>query len=570
MGLFKSVSLTLLTLISPLTPLFADITPADDQVGFDRGRILFYTSHKQITRAIDEYLACFDKAGFHQFDLLQEIAIRLLEEGVQSVDHEKQLLALYGIGVSKAPSSFELLESAIHSSHPYVQAVGLQLASSMFDDRVDDVIKIGLHSKYLMIRLETLYHLAQRKAKSTLGNIDSLLSRLPPEMHVFFPDLLATYGTPESINAIKKMFNSDVIEVRIAAILSSMKFQIDELLPSIRASITHPSPEEQETCAAAVGFLRDLGSVESLKKLSQSPIFEVRMAALRSLYALGYPEYENALLQNISEANLFSIGILADLPKGDEILRRYVRSTDLHVRINSALALLAKKDPACFAAISEILFIQERQAGLVPYHTVGHTFMAWKTFPFGGAKAEMRESIEAMTNHVQQQVLAQCIDLPENLFLQLAGRILETKGSPLIPTTIRLLEHLHSDKAIALLKTKTQEMGCPLIRAYCNLCLYRMNVEGPYRENFLKWIASSKDADLIRFQPMLDRKSKPDGEATPYQLSPEQTSALLIESFETLAQKHEEQSITHLLKTMRDGNEKNRYALAGLLIKATQ
>ena len=44
----------------------------------------------------------------------------------------------------------------------------------------------------------------------------------------------------------------------------------------------------------------------------------------------------------------------------------------------------------------------------------------------------------------------------------------------------------------------------------------------------------------------------------------------MIESFEALAEKHDPQGIDLILAAIQSGHPKNRYALAGLLIKALQ
>ena len=56
----------------------------------------------------------------------------------------------------------------------------------------------------------------------------------------------------------------------------------------------------------------------------------------------------------------------------------------------------------------------------------------------------------------------------------------------------------------------------------------------------------------------------------PFQLTPEETSSLLIEAFVTLADQHDPKGIDILLGAIKDGHEKNKYALAGLLLKSIQ
>ena len=57
---------------------------------------------------------------------------------------------------------------------------------------------------------------------------------------------------------------------------------------------------------------------------------------------------------------------------------------------------------------------------------------------------------------------------------------------------------------------------------------------------------------------------------SPYDLTPEDNSRLLIETYQSLAEKQADRSIDLLLEAMKDGNPKNRYVLAGLLLRALQ
>ena len=71
---------------------------------------------------------------------------------------------------------------------------------------------------------------------------------------------------------------------------------------------------------------------------------------------------------------------------------------------------------------------------------------------------------------------------------------------------------------------------------------------------------------MIRFLPFLPRELREDGE--PYQLSPEDNSSLLIASFESFVNNKDENGIDFLLDAIQNGHAKNKYALAGLLMRA--
>ena len=155
------------------------------------------------------------------------------------------------------------------------------------------------------------------------------------------------------------------------------------------------------------------------------------------------------------------------------------------------------------------------------------------------------------------------MDLPEAQFLQTARLIFDHHQYDLVPLLIELLINHRSENAIALLKEMQQKAGAPLIRNYCTLALYRLNIEGPYEETLLKWVKDEKNHPIIRFREEKREKKNP----SRYEFTPEETSQFLISAFETLATKQNQKGREALIHAIANGNEKNKYALAGLLMR---
>ena len=126
---------------------------------------------------------------------------------------------------------------------------------------------------------------------------------------------------------------------------------------------------------------------------------------------------------------------------------------------------------------------------------------------------------------------------------------------------------MQTEKSIQLLKTFSQKVGAPLIRNYCNLALYRMEEPGPYFENLKNWILFQQHTALISFRPFVPLSYR--SGLTNYQMTPEETSRLLIESFESFLQVHDDRGISVLINTIQNGNKNNKFILAGLLMRAT-
>jgi hypothetical protein len=145
---------------------------------------------------------------------------------------------------------------------------------------------------------------------------------------------------------------------------------------------------------------------------------------------------------------------------------------------------------------------------------------------------------------------------------------MNAKKGHLIPLLTHLLENIGTVRAKELLLEKSEQVGYPLLRGYANLALYRIGEEEGHRRRFLSWLSTQKGVQLIEFKPMLDRGAREDKNISNYQLSAEEKSGLLIESFDAIATKHDIDGISLILEAIRDGHEKNRYAFAGLLLKS--
>jgi hypothetical protein len=86
----------------------------------------------------------------------------------------------------------------------------------------------------------------------------------------------------------------------------------------------------------------------------------------------------------------------------------------------------------------------------------------------------------------------------------------------------------------------------------------------------LHWISLKKNTEMFHFRPILPWNTKVSEKASPFELTPEEHSRLLIECYQTIAQEHDEQSIDIILEGLKSGHCKNRPVLAGLLIQAIQ
>lgn len=560
MGFYRLISIAIFLVLSPLLAL----TPKE------KGHIGYLLAKHEIDLAIKTYLKHIDNHEPHDLELLEEISYKIIEWGLREKEPEAQLLAVYGAAISKTPIEKRWLEKASKSRNPILQGAALQMASQLSDDQAEILLKNGLHSDYLVIRLETLFQLVARHSKHAMGYVESLKNLLPPPFHFLFPEFYALDGSSESITSLKQMTHDVHLGVRIGAILSAIKYHRDELLSQIRACLTHPNPLEQESSAAAIGYFKDLESTEKLKKLFNSNQKEVRLAAAKALIQLGFSEYKETIFELAKEKNPFAISLLREIEGGEEILRPLLQSENISTRFQATVSLLYKRDPSIVPTLLELLMTKVSEVGFFPLSSPGRTLSSFEVvFSYVPKNKEAEEGLKAFSLKMKEELLTRALELGPTPFLQIATTLFALKKTELIPILVRLLENLDTKEAIDLLKARSQEVGEPLIRGYASLALYRLNRYKELDPHVLKFVTDQISAEMIRFRP-IDLEPAQRKEANRFTLTPQETAALLLESFEAISQRHEEEGLTLILKSMLEGHPNNRYALSGLLLKMIQ
>jgi hypothetical protein len=325
---------------------------------------------------------------------------------------------------------------------------------------------------------------------------------------------------------------------------------------------------ELEAAAFAAGILKDGVSTSKLKKLGASGADSTRLAAALALFHLGDRSLVYLIEELAKKHNLFAISTLGEIPGSEDTLAPLLASRDLQVRINTALALLQRRDPRCLSALAEILLIDGRDLAFYPFPSIGRTQNAIRAVPAAELRAKDPTLNLSFSVAMREHLLRETIHLPEEYFLKLARLVFRKQQNDLVPTLIHLLENLQTEGAIALLKEGAEKIASPLIRDYCHLALFRLKQEGPYEEYMNHWVMNQKQEELIRLRPLLPWKYRL--EQSDYTLSPEETSHLLIETFLSIANRRDEKSIGFLLEAIQLSNPINRYALMGLLMRSTE
>jgi len=558
--LFFRIVFGIVVIISPLW--------GEKATAVHKNQISYLMQAGEVEKSLALYSSYQKQLEKHDFEVLQQIAFILLEQGARSPDKETQLLSIFGSAIGSAASSLDILEAGIKSQHGETQVASIQFLGRMQDDRSDELLIKAMSSPFFLARMEAALHLAQRKHRAAVGQIESLMYRVPPQARFFFPQFFALIGTSDAIAILRHLMEDRYPSVRVEALLCAAKFGRDDLLPMIRMNITHLNVAEQEASAFAVGLLKDSKSLKKLKRLFNSSPINVQIAASRSLHVLGDPEAKEFLIEQAKQCNLFAIVNLADIPEARDVLAQLCNHPDLSIRINAAITLLSHKDPRCARSLMEILVRDLRDMGLQPQVSMGKTMIAFKPVYSASQQPSDFYDVRSATLSIREQLLLESMNLPPEVFLQIAERIFMSRQTDLVPALVMLLQNLQTPESIALLQKYANATGLPLTRAYCHLALFRAGKEGAHEEYLKTWIARNKDSEMIQFRPLvpLDKRLND----SPYELTPEDSSRLLIEVFEALAERQHESSIDILLDTMLNGNPKNRYVLAGLLLRSLQ
>lgn len=526
-------------------------------------RIVYLMQAGHTTSALHLYRKYYQQTGHHDLDVIQKIGLILLDQGFRSDDPEHQLLTLYGAGISLNEKALYILEGGLNSPNPQLQLVAMNFLAGFQDDQADAILNRALKSDSLLIRLEGAYFLAERGVSTAVGQTESLMCKVDKSILPVFPQIFAKIGNADAIKILKKLMANPDEQVRIAAILSAAENHRDDLLPNIRTLATHHTLLQQEACAKALGIMKDATAVPKLEALTYSGSPTVCLAALQALYRLGRHEARQSVEEAAKRRNLFAIQILGEMPGSEDLLLQLTQDRDVQVRVNAATALLMRKDSRCLKPLQEVLISNARDLALLTMPSPGSALEAYKVVPSAKQNLAEDSASEELSLHNREKILTMAQYLPEKDFLQIAQTLFDAQQNDLLPTLVALLESLQTPAAINLLKMNQQKAGAPLIRAYCALALYRLKEPGPYKEILKEWVARKRQEDLIRLRPVVWESA----DAAPFKIAPQDTSRLLIESFEALTQGQDEIGINVLIEAILYGNSKNKYALAGLLIR---
>jgi len=532
-------------------------------------RILFLLQADKEKEGFELYREYARQKGGHDFILLHQIGELYLDKGINSGDLETQLMATFGSGIANSEHSFARLCKAVNSEHLAVQLIALKGLVHLDTREGDEILKRLMKKGHALIRLESTYQLALKKYPVAASQAEVFMSMVPDPLLAEFPAIFAAVGDTDSIRILKRLAKHPSEDVRASTILSAAKTKRDDFLPIIRSLSVQGGALQQEACAFALGVFNDSTCLPCLKQLAKSPHIFVKLAACSSLARHGDQEALNVIMTEAFKDNAFAAAILASFPEAKETLAKLAESGSPNVRLNAAWGLLEQKDPRALPVISAILMAREQDLALIVQSSPTSMIQALKIAHsarevFQDSPADLERSDDML-----QEALIKTVELNESDFHELAGDILRQHHSHLIPTVVELLVNHRSEASLNLLNKYRQTPGAPLLRNYCNLGLYKLKTEGPYAESLKAWVLSQKDVEFFNVKDFLEPSIKIDA-LNSYEINPKQSARLLIEILESFTRAKDEMGVDLIISMIENGHRKNRFALAGLLILATE
>jgi len=559
---------SLIASILLLAPLSAN------ELSLQRYRVTYLAQAGNLTESLALYQQQRTASGKHDFEILQQLAIIILQEGAKSEEPKKQLLSIYGSSLGGMLLSLEILEMGLRSPMEQAQLAAVHYLGQIQDDFADELLLRAMSSDSFYTRYEAAAQLALRKHPAAVGQIESLMNKLRREFHFLFAGLFAEIGTNEAIGPLRHLMQDPIPYNRVAALLATAQLGRDDLLPAIRAAATHNDLGEQEAAVMALGMLRDSKSLPLLHKSTTSPSDDVRLASLLALHRLGDLEAGKRILEEAKKTmrpqaiSLLGTLDLNSIEGSEEWLVSLLTHSSIQTRVNAAMSLLHQRNPRCRNVLIEILIRDTRDLAFLPNSSHGRSLPFWKVLSSATAhQKQMGVDLVEFSVGMRERVLAECIELPDAEFLLLAGRIFRSGQTELVPMLIELLLNKKSPEALALLEAQTQAAGSPLLRCYSSLALMRLSPSQEHAALLREWVLAHAQQEMIHFRPTATFEMRADQK---FELTPAESSRLLIGAVSLLAEGHSEPGIDLILELIQKGHPSNRYVLAGLLLHALQ
>lgn len=404
---------------------------------------------------------------------LEELSSNLFQQIASSGDPENVIMTLLATTACHHPLSPSLSRKLLHSDNPMIQLSAVQTLSCLNTSEADDILIDALRSDYPAIRLEAAWRLSCKRTKDAFFHIDALCYKLPQQFRAYLPELFAVEGSAASILRLKQFLVDPDEQIIITALVASGLHHIDAVGDILLTMSSH-SPAHLEALAFALRIVDSEEARIKLKKLADNEYPCVRLQAALSLISLGDSSYLSTIQDLANNGDLFAINALGDIQSHS--LLPLLTQPSRTVRLNTALSMLAQKDPECVDHITSLISMSSDEV-LLPSRSVGLSLTCWDIAPIEAFDPELQPMVREQVLSIKESLLIQSLELNDSSFQKIAQTTFSEQNVDLFPCLIQLLENQRSDNTVSLLCKESQRLGSPYNRAFATLALVRLGIE---------------------------------------------------------------------------------------------
>ncbi len=495
--------------------------------------------------------------------LLRSLALALLKQGIHERDPETQLLALFGAAFSCNEHAYEILAIGLQSPFLPMQLLAVQGIARLQSDRSEALLVKAMGSPFPLVRLEALELLADLQNPLTLSLAEALFWKAPRPLLLFYPPILAKMGTKPATMKLRRFLSDPSLDMRVAALLHIHALAREDLLPCVRSKLLSASLPEQEAAAFVVGSLGDNRLVAPLQTLSSSKDVFVRLSAANALLSLGEEKAFQVIQSEVEQKNCYAISLLSQWQDPLSHLPPLMQDKDPSVRLNACIASLQMGSPIPLSFCREVLLQDPKQTLLTSQPSPGTCLVSFALTPTYTIPSALLPAALEHDSKIKERIMTHLHGQDRTAFFSVADALVQARREELLPSLMTLLQEDGSPQALGWLSRHAEALGAPFIRNFCLLTLYRIQKKQEWGKMLREWAKEKNQTFFLQLEQKGSKKER-------YLLTPEQTSGLLIQIFETFAAERDPEGIQVLLEAIASGHPKNRYVLAGLLLRATE
>lgn len=482
-------------------------------------------------------------------DFLKNWSREILRRGLSSEDSLTTKAALLGVSLSlETTLSYEVALQALKGEYEE-QLFALKVLTQIQPDRTDESFRLLMTSNHPLVRLETLYIMAELKNTDVALQADSLIHKLPEEASPLFIPIFLKIGDRHSLRLVKKYFSKSppLLKQKLAALL--VEEPMEEFSPLFKTLLSSQDLALKEMALLYFSKIPDHSVLGLLKKCTSCPDAAVRALAYFSLLEIDEKSGFEGLKKEAFSGNGFAISLMGRNEIFEETIKTLQKNGDLGVRANASWALLqlGLKEGADFFSPHDFFYQQK----YTPIYSPSHLYF------FLGV--DQKKSVSSPEwEHFYTLFFSNLSKMPQKAWIAWLNRYHRQIPFVFLISSFGELAKSHSEEALNFLSDFSRLPEEDVRSLWASLYLYRVKKEKEHRNKIYSWV---ENCTLPLFAPPNEEISKSGQERA--------QSEFHLEAIKTLLMEKDAAIISLLLKKMAHSSHPiDHYPLAGLLLRA--